>query len=184
MLQRHTPVKVQRLSSRSSSTSSSTSLSRCRTPVCQNASSKPQRFHNWRIQKIMEIPQVRRFRRSWRFSSCSTQSRWPMTLLRVQKTAQMPLVQFTEKLVEVTVTMRTSSGSQGTTANSRDVTDSGSGNSSEWWTLHLCSRQGHWQEKIQKAVETTQVQFKEMIQQYRNGCRTSRKLLRSHRPAH
>ena len=38
-------------------------------------------------------------------------------------------------------------------------------------------------EKTQKAVETTQVQFKEMNLQYRNGCRTSRRsrrLLRSH----
>ena len=68
-----------------------------------------------------------------------------MILLRVQKTAQMSLVQFTEKLFEATVIMRTSSGSQGTTANSGDVTVSGSGNSLEWWTLQLCSRQRHWQ---------------------------------------
>ena len=55
-----------------------------------------------------------------------------MTPLRVQKTAQMPLVQFTEKLVEVTVTMRTSSGSPSITTNSGDASDSGSGISSEW----------------------------------------------------
>ena len=108
-----------------------------------------------------------------------------MTLLRVQKTAQVPQVQFTEKLVEVTVTMRTSSSSQGTTANSRDVTDSGSSNSSEWWTLQLCSRQRHWQvPSIRENPEgCRKVQFWEMNQQYRNGCRTSRRsrrLLRSH----
>ena len=55
-----------------------------------------------------------------------------MTLLRVQKMAQMPLVQFTEELVEVTVIMRTSSGSPSTTVNSGDASDSGSGDSSEW----------------------------------------------------
>ena len=61
-----------------------------------------------------------------------------MTLLRVQKTAQMPLVQFIEKLVEVTVIMRTSFGSPSFTANSGDASDAGSGNSSEWQTLHHC----------------------------------------------
>ena len=50
-----------------------------------------------------------------------------MFLLRIQKTAQMPQVQFTEKLVDDTVLMRTSP-----TANSRYVSDSGSGNSTEW----------------------------------------------------
>ena len=62
----------------------------------------------------------------------STQSRWSMTLQRVWKTAQMPLVQLTEKLVEVTVVMRKSFGSPSTTANSEDASDSGSGKSSEW----------------------------------------------------
>ena len=38
-------------------------------------------------------------------------SKWSMSLLRVQRTAQMPLVQFTEKLVDVTLIMRTSSNS-------------------------------------------------------------------------
>ena len=57
----------------------------------------------------------------------------------------MPLVQFTEKLVEVTVIMRTSSRSPSTTANSGDTPESDSGNSSEWWTLQLCSRQRHCQ---------------------------------------
>ena len=46
-----------------------------------------------------------------------------MFLPRVQKTAQMPRVQFTEKLVDDTVLMRTSP-----TAISRDASDSGSGN--------------------------------------------------------
>ena len=83
------------------------------------------------IRKIMEVPQVGGFRRTWRFLSFITQS---MTLLGVQKTAQMPLVQFAEKLVKVTMIMRTSAGSPSTTANSGDASDSdsGSGNSSEW----------------------------------------------------
>ena len=50
-----------------------------------------------------------------------------MILPRVQKTAQMPQVQFTEKMVEDTELMRTSS-----TAISGDASDSGSGNSPEW----------------------------------------------------
>ena len=51
----------------------------------------------------------------------------------VDDTVQMPLVQFTEKLVKVTMIMR-SSGSPNITANSGDASDSdsGSGNSSEW----------------------------------------------------
>ena len=68
-----------------------------------------------------------------------------MALLRDQKTAQMPLVQFTEKRVEVTVIMRTSSGSPSTIANSGDASDSGSGNSWKWWTLQRCNRQRHRQ---------------------------------------
>ena len=44
-----------------------------------------------------------------------------MSLLRVQKTAQMPHVQVTEKMVDDTVLMPTSP-----TANSRDAPDSGS----------------------------------------------------------
>ena len=138
----------QRLSSLSPSTRPSTSLSRCRVrkPVSENAFSKPPSFHSQKIQKIaeipsrrswrfilkiMEVPQVGGFRRTWRFPSFSTQSRWPMTLLRVQTISQMLLVQFTEKLVEVTMVMRTSSGSPSITANSGDASDSGSGNSSE-----------------------------------------------------
>ena len=50
-----------------------------------------------------------------------------MALPRVQKTAQMPQVQFTEKLVNDTVLMRTSPR-----ANSRDASHSGSGSSTEW----------------------------------------------------
>ena len=157
-----------------SSTRSSTSLSRCRgrNPVSQNAFSKPQRLtvggsrRSWRfhpedpggssgrrIQKDVEVSQF-----------FSTQSRWSMTLLRPQKTEQMPLVQFIQKLVEVTMIMQSSSGSPGTTQNSGDASDSdsGSGNSSD---------------------ETTQVQFKEMNVQHRDRGRTSRRsrrLLRSH----
>ena len=165
-----TLLKVQRLSSCSPSTGSSTPLSRCRgrNPVsqkrfqqtikisqskdsednaCRFPRSEDSEDHGdspgQKIQKIMEISQVGGFRRTWRFLSCSTQSRWSMTLLGVQKTAQMPLVQFTEKLVEVTVIMRTSSGTPSTTANSGDASDSDSGNSSEWWTLQGCSRQRH-----------------------------------------
>ena len=52
--------------------------------------------------------------------------------MRIQKTAQMPQVQFIEKLVDDTVLRRTSSGSPSPTANSRDASDSGSGNSTEW----------------------------------------------------
>ena len=52
--------------------------------------------------------------------------------MRVQKTAQMPQVQFIEKLIDDTVLMRTNSGSPSPTANSRDVSDSGSVNSTEW----------------------------------------------------
>ena len=44
----------------------------------------------------------------------------------------MPLVRFTEKVVKVTMIMRTSSGSPSMTSNSGDASDSGSGNSSEW----------------------------------------------------
>ena len=55
------------------------------------------------------------------------------------------LVQFTEKLVEVTMIMRTSSGSPNTTEHSGDASDSGSGSSSEWGTLQRCRRQRHWQ---------------------------------------
>ena len=46
---------------------------------------------------------VKGFRKPIKISNSSTQSRWSMALLRVEKTAQMPQVQFTEKLVEVTV---------------------------------------------------------------------------------
>ena len=62
-----TLLKIQRLSSSSPSRRSSTSLSRCRGryPVSQNAFSKPERFHSQRIQKIVEIRQVRR---PWRFT--------------------------------------------------------------------------------------------------------------------
>ena len=49
-----------------------------------------------------------------------------MFLPRVQKTAQMPQVQFTEKLVDDAVLMRTSP-----TANSRDASDAGSSNPTE-----------------------------------------------------
>ena len=52
--------------------------------------------------------------------------------MRIQKTAQMLQVQFTEKLVDDTVLRRTSSGSPSPTAKSRDASDSGSGNSTEW----------------------------------------------------
>ena len=50
-----------------------------------------------------------------------------MFLPRVQKTPQMPQVQFTEKMVDDTVLMRTSP-----TVNSRDASDSSSSNSTEW----------------------------------------------------
>ena len=77
-------------------------------PSKSNAFRRPSRFH-------------RGFRRSWRFLSCSTLSKWSMSMLRIQKTAQMPQVQFIEKLVDDTVLRRTSSGSPSPTANSRDV---------------------------------------------------------------
>ena len=169
-----------RQDSRGPSTRSSTSLSRCRgtNPVCQNAFSKPQRFHSQRNQKIVELPsgrswrftrnimevlQVGGFTRTWRFHSFSTQSRWSMTLL-------MPLVQFTEKLVEVTMIMRTSSGSPSISANSGDASDSdsGSGNSSEWVktpTMQPTAPMGC-------RDDTGAVQGDE---QYRERCRTSRK---------
>ena len=100
-----------------------------------------------------------------------------MTPLRVQKTAQMPSVKFTEKLVEVTMIMRTRSGSASTVPAVRrsggysngDVSDTG-----------RCQATG----RNQEAAETTQVQFKEINQQVTNGCRTStrsRRLLRSHK---
>ena len=101
-----TVLKAQRLSSRSSSTAQR------QNPSKSNA--------------------LRRPRRSWRFLSCSTQSRGSMTLLSVQKKAQMPLVQFIEKLVDDTVLRRTSSRSPSPIATSRDASDSGSGNSTEW----------------------------------------------------
>ena len=50
-----------------------------------------------------------------------------MFLQRLQKTEQKKQVQFIEKLVDDTGLMRTSP-----TANSRDASDSGSGNSTEW----------------------------------------------------
>ena len=87
------------------------------------------------IWKIMEVPQVRGFRKSWRFPS------FQCTVKMVddaQKTAQMPLVQFTEKLVEVTMIMQTSPGCPSITANSGDASVSGSSTSSEWETLQLC----------------------------------------------
>ena len=49
-----------------------------------------------------------------------------MFLPRVQKAAQMPQVQFTEKMVDDTVLLRASP-----TVNSSDASDSGSGNSTE-----------------------------------------------------
>ena len=100
--------------------------------------SKSKRFHQTTEIPLSEDPEDRGdrgdspgrgFRRTWRFPIFSSQSRWSMTLLRVQKTAQMPLVQFTEKLVKVTMIMRTSSGSPSTSAYSGDASDS---NSSEW----------------------------------------------------
>ena len=75
---------------------------------------------------------VRGFRRSWRFFSCSTLSKWSMSMLRIQKTAQMPQVQFIDKLVDDPVLRRTSSSSPSPTANGRDASDSVSGNSTEW----------------------------------------------------
>ena len=74
-----TVLEAQKLSSRSSPTRSSTSLSRCkgRTPVSQTLSE------------------------DHRHSTVAVRcQKWSMSLLRVQKSAQMPLVQFTEKLVE------------------------------------------------------------------------------------
>ena len=73
-----------------------------------------------------------------------------MALLRVQKTAQMPLVQFTEKLVEFIVIMRTSAGLaiRRSGEHSNCAADSATAR---------CREPG----KIRKAVETTQVQFKE-----------------------
>ena len=50
-----------------------------------------------------------------------------MFLPRGRKTAQMPQVPFTEKMVDDTVLMRTSP-----TANSSGASDSGSRNSTEW----------------------------------------------------
>ena len=50
----------------------------------------------------------------------------------VQKTAHMPQVQFTKKLVDDTVLMRTRPGSPSPTTNSRDASGSGSGNPTEW----------------------------------------------------
>ena len=76
-----------------------------------------------------------------------------MTPLRDQKTAQMPLVQFIEKLVEVTMIMRTSSSSPSTTENSGDASDSGSGSS--WWILQRCRRQRHWQESPEGCRDDT-----------------------------
>ena len=100
-----------------------------------------------------------------------------MTPLRVQKTAQMPLVQFTEKLVEVTMIMRTSSGSSSTVPAVRR--SGGYSNGADDSDTGRCRATG----RVQKAIETTLVQFKEMNQQYCNGCRTSRRsrrLLRSY----
>ena len=122
-----------------------TSWSRCRQKRKIPRSEDPEDRGDC-VQKIVEISSGR----SWRFSGSedsenrgaspvlSTQSRWSMTLLRIQKTAQMQLVPFTEKLVEVTMTMRTSSGSPTTTENSGDASDSGSSSSSEWWILQRC----------------------------------------------
>ena len=145
-----TLLRVQRLSSRSPSTRSSASLSRCRgrNPVCQKTLSA--RFHSRRIQKIVEIHQF----------SAHCQDRGDFIRREIMKTAQMPLVQFTENLFEVTMIMQTSSGSPSMTANSGDASDSGSGSSSEWWIhSNSCRRQRHWQ-----AAETTRVKVHE-------GCR-------------
>ena len=80
-------------------------------------------------------------RRSSRFLSCSTLTRRSISPLRAQETVRMPQVHSTEKLVDDTVLMRTGSGSPSSTANSEHSSDSGTGNSSEWWTLQLCNRQ-------------------------------------------
>ena len=60
------------------------------------------------------------------------QLQYTVKVVRIQKTAQMPQVQFIEKLVDDTVLRRTSSGSPSPTANSSYASDSGSGNSTEW----------------------------------------------------
>ena len=94
----------------------------------------------------MEILQVRRFRRSRRFPKLEdSEERGDSPGVRIQKNVEIPQLQYIvkmvddtaddiqkdEKLVEVTVIMRTNSGSPSTTANSGDASDSGSGNSSE-----------------------------------------------------
>ena len=121
-----TLLKVQRLNSRSPSTRSSTSLSRCsgRNPVCQQA-----------YQQTMKIP-VKGFRRSWRLSGQNIVD-FPL-IGGFRRTWRFPSFQHTGKMVD---------GNAESSKDSADAAgpDPGSGNSSEWWTLQLCSRQRHWQ---------------------------------------
>ena len=62
-----------------------------------------------------------------RFEEASKATRRSVFLPRVQKTAQVPQVQSTEKMVNDTMFVRTSP-----TVNSKDASDSGSGTSTEW----------------------------------------------------
>ena len=171
-----TVLKPQRLSSRSSSTRSSTSLSRRRgrTPVSQT------------LSEDHRDSTVKGFRDHWRLLSCSTLSKWSMSMLRVQKTAQMrrssssrswlttlcscepvPAAQVQQRIVEMPQIQVPA------------IRQSGEHSSCATDSINARCRATR---KIQKVVETTQVQFKEMNLQYRNGCRPSRRsrrLLRS-----
>ena len=71
----------------------------------------------------------------------------------------MPQVQSTEKLVDDTVLMRTSSRSPSSTANSEHTSDSGTCNSSESIVSLVTKRQMPTIKKIQKIVEFSQVPF-------------------------
>ena len=72
-----------------------------------------------------------------------------MSLLRVQEAAQMPLVQFTEKLVDVTEIKQTGSRFR--------QFDSGEHSSCATRSITAWCRADR---EIQKAVDTTQVQLK------------------------
>ena len=84
------------------------------------------------IEILVSTQRQPRFIRSWRFLSCSTLMRRSISLLRAQKSVWTPQDQSNEKRVDDTVIMQTSSSSPSSTVKSEDVSDSASGNATEW----------------------------------------------------
>ena len=154
-----TLLKVQRLSSCGPSTRSSTSLSRCRG---RNPESQK------RFQQTKKIPQSKDSENHGDSprSEDSEDHGDPLSW-RIQKNVEIFQLQYTVKVVRDTAEI--SEDSEDAAGSLR----SWSRSLTEWWTLKLCSRlPGTERLGKSKRLSRRQVQFKEMNQQYRNGCRT------------